>query len=117
SLKTGFEIREIRSVRGQGGQPTYTYNNLDDLIADRANRVQVLFGGGKALRNRNYGFYVQDDWRIAARLQLNLGLRYESYPPLRGRSQTTTAAAPTRVSGAGVSDARATRRWRCKLPT
>ncbi len=84
SLKTGFEIREVRSVRGQGGQPTYTYNNIEDLIADRANRVQVLFGGGKGLRTRNYGFYVQDDWRVSSKLQLNLGVRYEFYPPVRG---------------------------------
>jgi hypothetical protein len=25
----------------------------------------------------NYGFYIQDDWRIGSRLNLNLGLRYE----------------------------------------
>jgi outer membrane receptor protein involved in Fe transport len=84
SVKAGFEIREVRSVRGQGGQPTYTYNNIDDLIADRANRVQILFGGGKGLRNRNDGFYVQDDWRVSRNLQLNGGIRYEYYPPFRG---------------------------------
>jgi outer membrane receptor protein involved in Fe transport len=84
SVKTGFEIREVRSVRDQGGQPTHTYNNINDLIADRANRIQVLFGGGKGLHNRNYGFYIQDDWRLNPRLQLNLGVRYEYYPPMRG---------------------------------
>ncbi|HET8549535.1 MAG TPA: carboxypeptidase regulatory-like domain-containing protein, partial [Bryobacteraceae bacterium] len=84
SVKTGFEIREMRSVRGQGGQPTHVYNTLADLMADRAVRVSILFGGGKGLRTRNYGFYVQDDWRLSQRLQLNLGIRYEYSPPLRG---------------------------------
>ncbi|HYZ86633.1 MAG TPA: TonB-dependent receptor [Bryobacteraceae bacterium] len=84
TIKAGFEIREVRSVRGQGGQPTHVYNNLPDLMADRANRIGILFGGGKGLRTRNYGFYVQDDIRLSPRLQLNVGVRYEYYPPLRG---------------------------------
>lgn len=84
TIKTGFEIREVRSARVQNGQPTHTYNSLADLIADRPNRVGVNFGGGKGLRTRNYGFYVQDDWRLSTRLQLNLGVRYEYYPPVRG---------------------------------
>ena len=84
SIKSGFEIREVRSVRDQNGQPTHNYNTLDDLIADNSVRIGLPFGGGKGLRNRNYGFYVQDDWRVSARLQMNLGVRYEYYPPFRG---------------------------------
>ncbi|MBM3736712.1 MAG: TonB-dependent receptor [Acidobacteria bacterium] len=84
TIKAGFEIRQVRSVRDQGGQPTHMYNNLADLIADRSNRIQVLFGGGKGLRNWNNGFFVQDDWRITPRFQLNAGIRYEYFPPLTG---------------------------------
>jgi len=84
TVKAGFELRQVRSVRGQGGQPTHTYNNINDLIADRANRIQLLFGGGKGLSNWNDGFYVQDDWRVLSRFQINAGLRYEYYPPLKG---------------------------------
>jgi hypothetical protein len=90
SMKFGFEIRELRSARGQGGVSTHLYNNVNDLIADRPNRVRVLFGGGKGLRTRNYGFYAQDDWRLSSRLQLNFGLRYEYSPPLVGGFNTGT---------------------------
>lgn len=84
TFKAGVDLREIRSARIQGGQPTYTYNNLTDLINDKPNRIQVLFGGGKSLKTRYSGFYFQDDWRIARNFQLNLGVRYEYSPPLVG---------------------------------
>ncbi len=84
SLKAGFDIREVRGVRVQGGKPTYTYNTFADLINQNPASVQLLFGGSKGLRTTNYGYYFQDDWRLNASLQLNLGLRYEYSPPLRG---------------------------------
>jgi len=84
TLKAGFEIREVRSTRFQDNVPLMYYNSLNDFIADRPNRVRIVFGGTKSLRNRNYGFFVQDDWRITDRFQLNAGVRYEYYPPLKG---------------------------------
>jgi outer membrane receptor protein involved in Fe transport len=84
TLKTGFEIREVRSARNQNGDPGSAYNSIADLIADRPFRINLTFGGGKGLRTRNYGFYLQDDWKLNRRLQLNMGVRYEYYPPLRG---------------------------------
>lgn len=84
SIKAGFEIRDVRSARSQDGQPTHYYNNVNDLIADNANRIQVLFGGGKGLRTQTHGYYVQDDWRILPNLQINAGIRYEYYSPFRG---------------------------------
>ncbi|MDQ2950196.1 MAG: carboxypeptidase regulatory-like domain-containing protein [Acidobacteriota bacterium] len=84
SLKMGFDLREVRSVRVQGGKPTYSYNEFQDLINQTPASVQLLFGGSKGLRTRNSGYYFQDDWRVTSDVQLNLGLRYEYSPPLRG---------------------------------
>lgn len=84
SIKMGFDLREVRSVRVQGGKPTYTYNTFADLIAEKPASVQLLFGGSKGLRTVNSGFYVQDEWRVTSSFQANLGLRYEYSPPLRG---------------------------------
>jgi hypothetical protein len=84
SLKMGAEVRVTMNNRDQGGVPTHFYNNINDLIADRPNRIRMLFGGGKGLKTTHYGFYLQDDFRVSARLQLNMGLRYEYFPPLKG---------------------------------
>jgi hypothetical protein len=84
SIKMGTELREVRSVRDQGGPPSYSYNSLNDLIADKPSTVGLSFGGSKGLRTLNTGFYIQDDWHASRSLQLNLGLRYEYSPPLLG---------------------------------
>lgn len=84
SIKAGFEIRDVNSRRFQTGLPTHFYNNVADLLADRSNDIQVIFGSEKPLDTTNYAVYVQDDWRVTDRVQLNMGLRYEYSPPLRG---------------------------------
>lgn len=84
SIKMGAEIIVAMNNRDQGGAPTHMYNSVTDLIADRPNRIRMLFGGGKGLKNTNYGFYIQDDFRLSSRLQVNMGVRYEYFPPLKG---------------------------------
>jgi outer membrane receptor protein involved in Fe transport len=84
SMKSGFEIRNVRSVRDQGGPPLYTYNNVTDLVNEKPNTVGPSFGGSKGQRTTNMGFFFQDDWRVGNRLQINAGVRYEYSPPFRG---------------------------------
>lgn len=91
TLKTGFEIREVRSTRFQDNVPLMYYNSVNDFITDIPNRVRVVFGGNKSLRNRNYGLFIQDDWRVNSRFQLNAGVRYEYYPPLKGGYNLATS--------------------------
>ncbi|MCW5979049.1 MAG: TonB-dependent receptor [Bryobacteraceae bacterium] len=44
----------------------------------------VRFGGGDTyFRANGYGVFVQDDWRMASRFTLNLGLRYDYASPIR----------------------------------
>ncbi|HEX8474357.1 MAG TPA: TonB-dependent receptor [Pyrinomonadaceae bacterium] len=61
------------------------------------------------LRQRTYGGYVQDDWRINNRLTVNLGLRYEYFSPFteaRGNmfnlDFSTLPAAPVRRRSGSV---------------
>jgi hypothetical protein len=89
SVKMGMELRQVRSVRDQGGPPSYTYNNTTDLINQKPETVGLSFGGSKGLRTTNTGFFVQDEWRIASNLQANIGVRYEFSPPLKGGFNVT----------------------------
>ncbi|MBO0860958.1 MAG: TonB-dependent receptor, partial [Chloracidobacterium sp.] len=104
TFKTGFEIRDVRSYREQGGLPTHTYNNTADLIADRPANIQLIFNTSKRNFTTNYGFYAQDDWRITPRFQLNLGLRYEYYTPLTG-AYNITGSDPFGAFGTSNNDA------------
>ena len=85
TFKTGFEIRDVRSSRLQATNPTHFFNTLDDLIADRPNTIRLTFGNpGRGQTSTQTGIFVQDDWRLTRRLQINLGLRYEYYSPIVG---------------------------------
>ncbi|MFB3828185.1 MAG: TonB-dependent receptor domain-containing protein [Bryobacteraceae bacterium] len=61
-----------------------------------------------SLRDYYYGLYVQDEWKIARRLTLNLGLRYELETPWRERYDRLSwgfdydAASPIKAPGLPV---------------
>ena len=40
-----------------------------------------IFGGPFNLRSQEWGMFVQDDWKVNDRLNLNLGLRYDIFTP------------------------------------
>jgi hypothetical protein len=84
TFKTGFEIRSLRTHRFDFLHPSTTYNTVDHLIADTPDLVGLTIGGQKKLRNADYGFFVQDNWRFSKRLQINAGLRYEYFTPFSG---------------------------------
>jgi hypothetical protein len=89
TIKTGFEYREVNAGRFQDNAPLHIYNSLNDLIADRPNRFRVTFGGLKPLGYSTFGLFIQDDFRLNNRLQLNMGLRYDYFPPLQGAFNIT----------------------------
>lgn len=63
-----------------GGTGNAQANQLMSLPAFQVDRGKV-FGGPFNLRTQEYGFFVQDDWKMSPRLTMNLGLRYDLFTP------------------------------------
>jgi hypothetical protein len=88
--KTGFEIRNLRTHRFDYTQPSTTYLTTAHLLADTPDSIAVNLNAFRNLRNVDYGFFSQDNWRFSKRLQINAGLRYEYFSPATGAWNTST---------------------------
>jgi len=82
-IKTGVKYKkiEITNFESSPYNPKFSY----DIFGDLATPFYVEFGAPlPGLPDRNvksdnsqYGIYVQDDWDVTNKLQLNLGVRYD----------------------------------------
>ncbi|HYT19720.1 MAG TPA: TonB-dependent receptor [Candidatus Polarisedimenticolia bacterium] len=78
TLKFGTQIRANRLNEWLRPQQTYYFGNISDLENDNPFVLSKIgFPGFVGIRNSNWDFYVQDDWRVTHRVTVNLGLRYE----------------------------------------
>ncbi|MCL4851595.1 MAG: TonB-dependent receptor [Bryobacteraceae bacterium] len=85
TIKTGFEFRNVDSIRNHVHDIRYYYNSLNDLIADNSYAYLISIGNpGRGYNFWTNSVYIQDDWKVNQRIQLNLGMRYEYYTPFSG---------------------------------
>jgi hypothetical protein len=90
SLKAGVDLRWIqadivgapqtRGIFNFNGK--FTGSSLGDFLLGMTNTRQFSTFQQGNLRERNFMFYVQDDWKIGPRLTFNLGMRYELTSPM-----------------------------------
>src|SRR5260370_27426600 len=98
SIKFGGSYRFVRSWYSISSTARGTYNFNGGFSQDPQNRSRT--GSGLAdfilgipnssgisnflqgdIRSKYYGMFLQDDWKLSAKLTLNVGLRYEIFSP------------------------------------
>src|ERR1700736_5924574 len=98
TLKWGTHITSRRMMQFQSGSAkgsfSFDSNPTSNGAGSGGNAVASLLVGYPSstsrsktlywpdLRSTEFGFYVQDDWRVSRKLTLNLGLRYDIITPL-----------------------------------
>lgn len=102
SMKFGFEVRPIRIYTDRLGGTTYTFSNINALLANNPSQIQILgdvsapnplhngIATNRFLKQAYYIGYAQDEWRIRPNLTINYGLRYEYYSVLHEKNLLST---------------------------
>ena len=98
TFKWGTNLIDRRMMQFQSGSPkgsfSFDSNPTSNGAGSGGNSVASLLAGYPSSTSRSktlywpdfhggeYGFYIQDDWRVSRKLTLNLGLRYDIITPL-----------------------------------
>lgn len=128
TVKVGADLRWIQSnvVGAQFSRGLFNFSGrftgstFADFLLGMTSSRQFSTPQRANLRERDYMFYVQDDWRVSPRVTFNLGLRYELTSPKFEARDRMSALDPAAYPGVRVLQAGETgRSWsaRALVPT
>ncbi len=101
SIKAGYEGwfgEDIEKFQGPYSQPTFTFNNLLDLVEDKPYTESgvayspitgkpILYDWNAA--ESTWGVFVEDTWQASKKLTINYGLRWDDFGNPYSRSENT----------------------------
>lgn len=78
ALRFGTQVRVYRLNEFLRPEQSYSFGSFSDFENDNPFVLQKIgFPGFVGVRDSNWDFYAQDDWRVSRKLTVNLGLRYD----------------------------------------
>jgi len=99
ALKAGFDLQWVNDTRVAPSAQLYTFPNLAAYRAARSGEnlrgytSYTAYFGAPNLEydTAQYGFFVQDDWRVNTDLKVLYGVRYDRYAPPDGNASAPVA--------------------------
>ena len=87
SLKAGFDVQFVKDFRATTPRLAYTFSNVDGYLAAKSGVnpyaystfLQFLGPTTFDMKTSLFSAFVQDDWRVAPRVKVLYGVRYDLY--------------------------------------
>ncbi len=100
AFKFGGIYNRVQGGRTNPANPLVSFQSITDLINNDPSSVAYNGGSPSNVWNmNNFGFFVQDDWRVNSRLVINAGLRYDFFGRFVARGNTDQPAAFYNLDG------------------
>ncbi len=88
SLKGGLDVQNVNSQTTSLGDTTGTFNfaSVLNYTQNIISRYRQNFGTASDVKNRYYGFFGNDEFKILPTVTLNYGLRYERETAIKDKN-------------------------------